>query len=61
MNYPAASRGVSDPVGLRVLGRHSGLDPESSVFLDSRFRGNEERGEPRGVNPRRLNPAWAND
>ncbi len=21
---------------------HSGLDPESSVFLDSRFRGNDE-------------------
>jgi hypothetical protein len=49
------SKRPNDLVGLRVLGRHSGLDPESSTVLDSRFRGNDARGKPRGMNRRRFN------
>jgi hypothetical protein len=30
---------------------NSGLDPESMVFLVSRFRGNARRGKPRGIYP----------
>jgi hypothetical protein len=51
INYPAASSGVCGSIS------HSGLDPESSVsFLDSRFRGNDEkRGKPRGMYPKGFN------
>jgi hypothetical protein len=31
--------------------RHSGLDPESRDFLDSRFRGNDRRGKPLEIQP----------